>query len=174
MSDVVPGEFRTFSGHLIQVQDPKPEHIDIIDIARALSMEVRYAGHIRRRYCVAEHSCHIHDLVPDHLKLQALMHDATEAYLKDLPKPIKVLCPHYEALEDALWLHIAKRFGIEPVMDPLIKVFDKLIREPERIVMHGGEREVDPRVAGVEIVGWDQRRAESEFLYRFADLGVTL
>lgn len=195
---VVPGQFRTFRGHLIQVQNPKPEHIDILDIARALSYEVRYGGHVRKRLCVAEHCCHMYDLIAepnqdgdrrryprdgspwrddlDHepLYLQTLLHDATEAYLKDLPKPIKMLCPDYEALEDALWLHIANRFNIPPQLDPLVKQVDVAIREAERMVVHGTKHELDPILGNIEpkLVdwGWDQERAENEFLNRFQKL----
>jgi hypothetical protein len=164
---VVPGQMRTFRGHHIQVQDPDPLHIDILDIARALSHEVRYGGHLNRRYCVAEHSCHIHDLVPEELKLQALLHDATEAYLKDIPKPIKVLCPDYGALEDRLWVHIARRFDLPVKIDPLIKKLDVVIRDAESVVVHGTEYDLDPIVAGVKIQCWEWQRAESEFMHRF-------
>lgn len=171
MSDVVPGQFRTAMGHLIQVNDPDPRTIDPRDIALALSWEIRYQNHVQRRYCVAEHCCHIHDLVSPELRLQALLHDATEAYLKDMAKPVKVILPSYEALEDALWLHLARRFGLPPVMHPSIKRLDKAIRAVERRAVHDKKNAdpIDPLVAGVEIQGWSQARARDEFMRRFQD-----
>lgn len=177
---IVPGQFCTFRGHLIQVTNPKPEHIDILDIARALSGEGRYCNHVMKRISVAEHCCHIHDLVPTELRLQGLMHDATEAYLRDIPKPVKVLpeMAGYVQLEDRLWVHVAKRFGLPVQLDPLIKRVDVAIRDLERRVVHGTILPT-PVVEGVDFKsledrlfgwGWDQERAESEFLCRFQQL----
>jgi 5'-deoxynucleotidase YfbR-like HD superfamily hydrolase len=104
---------QTFKGLKFHPFDPKPEQIDIIDIAHALSMLCRWNGHIGRFYSVAEHSIHVASLVPDKAKLWALMHDAAEAYVGDLPKPIKDFIPDFEHAELNIQRVIQDKYQIE-------------------------------------------------------------
>ena len=86
------GVIRTYTGKYINVFDPDPEMIDIEDIAHSLSNTCRWGGHCRKFYSVAQHSVMVVDWLPvsdSKLRLAGLMHDATEAYLTDLSKPIK-------------------------------------------------------------------------------------
>jgi hypothetical protein len=69
--------------------DPRPEDFDIKEIASALGKACRYAGHCFGFYSVAEHSVLVSQIVPPEFALTALMHDATEAYLVDIPRPLK-------------------------------------------------------------------------------------
>ncbi len=101
--------------------DPKTGHLDVIDIddiAHALSNISRYAGHCRSFYSVAEHSVLVsritRKLWPDDIDTiwAGLLHDATEAYITDLPTPLKVLLPQYIKIEDALTVKIARKFKI--------------------------------------------------------------
>lgn len=78
----------TYSGRAFWPLDPRADEIDPLDIAHALSMLCRYGGHVRRFYSVAEHCVLMsHAVAPEHA-LWALLHDATEAYMVDLPRPI--------------------------------------------------------------------------------------
>src|SRR5687768_10005799 len=79
----------TNAGNVIDLIDPKPDQITIEDIAAGLSKVCRFNGQIKDWYCVAEHSAHVAELVPNQLKLIALLHDASEAYLCDVPTPLK-------------------------------------------------------------------------------------
>ena len=106
-----PGCIRTFTGLYIDVFEPKPEMICIEDIAHGLSMQCRFGGQLPKFYSVAQHSIHCSEIVSDHLKLEALLHDASEAYLLDIPSPIKNRMPEYKAVEDRLMKAIAAKLG---------------------------------------------------------------
>lgn len=109
---------QTYKGEAFDPKNGKITDISIDDISHALSNLCRYAGHCRKFYSVAEHSVLvsriIKELWPKDLDSQwaGLLHDATEAYVGDVPTPIKVLLPKYELMEDQLADKIAKRFKI--------------------------------------------------------------
>ena len=79
----------TFLGNRFYPQNPCVEDIDIEDIAHGLAYTCRFNGQSTAFYSVAQHSLMVADLVADELKLEALMHDAAEAYLGDVVKPLK-------------------------------------------------------------------------------------
>ncbi len=108
------GWTQTVSGKRFYALDPRPEDVDILDIAHALSMQCRFGGHTREFFSVASHSLLVSTLVPDRLRLPALLHDAAEAYLIDLPRPIKRQpeFAHLRAIESAIEAAIATRFGL--------------------------------------------------------------
>ncbi|MEA4981436.1 MAG: phosphohydrolase [Paludibacter sp.] len=107
---------RTYTGKYIDVFNPDPDAISIQDIAHALSLTCRWAGHLKDFYSVAQHSVlvceHVSCFAPEN-KLQALLHDASEAYINDIPSPAKKRLPDYKSLEDNLMLVIAHKFGFE-------------------------------------------------------------
>jgi len=134
---VNPGEIRTYSGLHIDPFKPNLESISIIDIAHALSNSCRYGGHCPRFYSVAEHSCFVADLAEledrgiAYLRA-ALLHDAEEAYLTDIPTPIKRQMPEYAARGDALREAIFDRFNIGYSAYAAIKPYDRDAYELER------------------------------------------
>lgn len=86
-------------------EDFRPEDVRISEIARGIATEYRFAGHTKNGlYTVAEHSIAVGERMyactqcPEQT-LNALIHDASEGYLRDIPRPIKVLLPSYVALE---------------------------------------------------------------------------
>lgn len=83
--------FPTYSGCRVDVLHPDPSQIKFRDIAHALSQICRYAGHTVRMYSVAEHCVRLVQSVSLEAKRMALIHDASEAYLQDVPRPIKRL-----------------------------------------------------------------------------------
>lgn len=97
----------TFSGIKFHFLNPQPSEIRIKDIAHALSLTCRFSGQCKRFYSVAEHSIRVAEIVPYKYKLQALLHDASEAYLPDLPRPMKVGLSAFRMLEwsilKAIW-----------------------------------------------------------------------
>lgn len=129
---VYDGMFNAASGTKIDLLNPTPEMIHPEDVAGALSKICRFGGHSSEFYSVAQHSVFVSALVPDQLRFPALMHDAAEAYLGDVIKPLKVLLGNvYEDLEERFMQVICKRFAIDPDLLPLIKGYDKLALEIE-------------------------------------------
>src|ERR1035441_7040204 len=106
----------TFSGIRFWPLLPNPDDILIADIAHALAHQCRFGGHASKFYSVAEHSIYVSQLcLPEHA-LWGLLHDASEAYLIDLPRPLKQL-PEFAAYREAerrLQRAVAARFGIPP------------------------------------------------------------
>ena len=93
---------QTYTGKKISICNPDPALIEWDDIVHALSMICRFGGHARRFFSVAEHSILVSHLVPKSpkkLALTALLHDAPEAYLGDVVKPLKIHLPEYMELE---------------------------------------------------------------------------
>lgn len=113
-----PGnEIRVFTGILIDPLNPHAEQIDIRDIAHALARMPRFAGHTPRFYSVAEHCLRCAQFCEgSFFELETLLHDAAEAYLMDIPKPIKHRFPDYIKAEKKLENCINISFGLYSVM----------------------------------------------------------
>lgn len=106
------GCISTFSGKKINLLDPKSQDIDLKDIAAGLSKICRFGGQCSEFYSVAQHSILVAHLVPVHCREIALMHDATEAYIGDVIKPLKVLLADaYSRFERSFEIAIANKFG---------------------------------------------------------------
>ena len=92
--------------------NPSVEDIDVKDIAFSLANQARWNGHTPF-LSVAEHSVAVAARLPPHLQLAGLLHDASEAYLSDIPGPIKAYLPDYQKLEEKVQKVIYEKFGIE-------------------------------------------------------------
>jgi hypothetical protein len=122
----------TWSGNTLFLPDADLDAICIEDIAHSLSNVCRFAGHVDQFYSVAEHSINVAWIVPREHQLQALLHDATEAYICDIPTPFKRMLPEYAVLEDNLWGTIAKRFGVPVELSFEVKEADRIMLMTER------------------------------------------
>lgn len=127
--------YRTFTNKALDIQNLSPEDIDIRDIAWSLSRQIRYAGHIPVDYTIADHCIYMakHFMEKGEYKnaLHALLHDATEAYISDIPSPVKRAVPEIRVFEDSIWLTIADHFGLDPEIPHEVEVMDKAMIEPE-------------------------------------------
>lgn len=166
------------SGRKFWPLDPRPEEIHIEDIASALSKMCRYGGHCKRFYSVAEHSVLMAHAAPDGYHLDALLHDASEAYLADVIRPIKSSLTNYHAIEAALERAIGKRFGTRQTMPDAVKHLDNAILADERAQnmepMPGiPDAEWGARLPalGVTLQFWSPEKAEYEFLAAFRRYG---
>lgn len=139
MSELYNGTtIRTVTGLYMDVFNPTFDMISIEDIAHSLSFQCRFGGHLKQFYSVAQHSYHVSKRVHPKQALAGLLHDATEAYLLDMPRPIKQRLPEYKAVEDNLMRVIAERFGLDWPLDPQIKEVDKYMLELEYKVLVEG------------------------------------
>lgn len=112
-TDQVMAYIRTFTGRLVDPIHLRVEDVFIEDIAHALSNQCRFSGHCSPRYSVAEHSVRVMKkckLDP----LSALLHDASETYLVDLPRPLKYhpAFSFYKEVEAHVSDVITNRFGL--------------------------------------------------------------
>lgn len=122
---------QTYSGKWLSGIFPVEEDIDIHDIARGLAFKCRFSGQISDFYSVAQHSIWVAQKVRDmHGSLSeqrtALLHDAAEAYLGDVPQPYKHNLPDFKLMEDRLLCAILDKFHVDREMTPLIKYCDRL------------------------------------------------
>ncbi|MGB6213678.1 phosphohydrolase [Pseudomonas mandelii] len=106
----------THSGRQFDLLAPTAAMISPHDIAHALANLCRFNGHTREHYSVAQHSLIVCDLAPEKHQLSALIHDATEAYLGDMTRPLKALMPEYRNAEQRVWITICDRFNIPQVL----------------------------------------------------------
>ncbi len=102
----------TRSGKRVDYFNPDPDTIDIEDIAYALANQCRYNGHSAMFYSVAEHSVAVARLVPKQFQLLALLHDAAEAYVGDIPSPLKQHLGGFKDIEDGIAQTIYKKYGV--------------------------------------------------------------
>ena len=183
---------QTFTGLQFWPLDPYPEDVCIEDIAHALSNICRYGGHSRAFYSVAEHSVIISDavllasrvttdnhhqmIIYDHNEaLRALLHDASEAYLADVPRPVKPFLKGYMELEHNVEMAIALAFDLDHLESPMIKELDSRILWNERAELMtdmGHEWAMHPggKIHGVWLRYWSPKQAEEAFLKSFVFL----
>src|SRR4030065_538914 len=121
----------TYTGKKFYILDPQPEDISIIDIAHALSMMCRFNGHSKYFYSVAEHSILVSDFSSPENQLWGLLHDASEAYLADIPSPIKPLLVNYKDLEKKVMAVICDKFNLPLNQPDEVSVVDVMILRVE-------------------------------------------
>jgi hypothetical protein len=126
-----PNCIRTFTGIYVNVFEPTMEMIFIEDIAHALSNQCRFGGHLPQFYSVAQHSTAMSTKMHKKHKLAALLHDASEAYLLDIPSPIKKGLSNYKEIEDRLMILIAEKFGFQYPLHEKVKEVDEYMLQWE-------------------------------------------
>jgi 5'-deoxynucleotidase YfbR-like HD superfamily hydrolase len=164
---------QTANGRAFWPLDPRVEDVHLDDIAYALSNQCRFSGHCRPAYSVAEHSVRASMIVPPDDALWALMHDASEAFLVDVPRPIKPFLVGYKEIETTVMRVICERFGLIGEMPESVKRTDEILLATEaRDLMQRPPRDWKLREKPLEkrIVPWSAREAELSFLDRFAEL----
>lgn len=171
---------QTFTGRKFYPLAPRRQDIDIKDIAHGLSLANRYAGHTELPYSVAQHSVMVAGLIPRglNLGLAALLHDAAEAYLGDVVRPIKVAPEFrfYREAEHHLQGEIEARFGIVGLTQAdrgIIKEADhRMLVSEARDLMPGAFQSWGDWIHDFEpipeaVVPWSHREAEVRFLHAF-------
>lgn len=129
---VYDGLFNTASHKKMNIIEPTADMFTLNDIATGLSNICRFGGQLPRFYSVAQHSILVCELAPPELKREALMHDATEAYLGDMIKPLKVIVGDaYTDVEQRFTIVISDKYNLDAGKLLAIKQFDKQALEIE-------------------------------------------
>jgi 5'-deoxynucleotidase YfbR-like HD superfamily hydrolase len=172
--------FRTYTGKHVHPLSPRPEEIDIEDVARSLSHICRFLGHVDKFYSVAQHAVLVSRHVPPEDALWGLLHDASEAYLCDLPAPIKrdPQMEIYRLAEGRLMAAVCEKFGLASRMPRSVMIADKVLLATEFrdvttvaddldwIITECGSKPLED----CHIFPWPPAAAEDQFLRRFWEL----
>lgn len=164
----------TVTGRKFNPADPQPDTIDLADIAHGLSLECRFAGQCSAFYSVAQHSVMASHIVPPEHALEALLHDATEAYLKDIPRPVKAILPDYRALEAKLDSVIRTRLGLPVQKSAEVAHADLVMLATERRDLMPDD-DPWPILHGIEplaerLYAWTPWQAEALFIQRAMEI----
>lgn len=179
---------QTFTGKKFYPLDPDPELICLEDIAHSLACQGRYAGHARQFYSVAQHSVHLAEVIMDRHPLSdrfrlakyALLHDASEAYLTDIPAPLKHRpeFAFYRDAEDLLQRLIFRKFGLAGDGSAEVREMDKQMVAEEAAIYMSPQHHDWPyqRVQGWldGSYGWTWHHAELRFHETFERITTKL
>ena len=167
---------QTYSGRRFTPTNPIVEAIDIEDIAHPLSMQCRWSGHVKQFYSVAQHSVLVSYLCDAKDALCGLLHDGSEAYLVDIPRPIKKSgkFDNYLEFEIVMQNAICERFGIQKDMPDSVKFADDMLLSMEaRDLMaeplHDGKIQIMTPMP-FKIIPLSPSDAKAMFLDRFDQL----
>lgn len=161
---------QTAMGRQFWPMDPRPDEVFLDDIAHALSMLCRFGGHCLRFYSVAEHSVLMARAAAPAVKRWALLHDASEAYLVDVPRPLKPFLIGYDKAEAKIMTAVAFRFNLHLGLPAQVKALDRAILMDEQLQNMAPapvpwSTDVEP--LGIELQYWSPDRARAEFLAAF-------
>jgi len=167
------------NGERFTFLEPKVSMIDPEVIAHAIANLCRFTGHTRQFYSVAQHCVIVSELVPEGLALQGLLHDASEAFIGDVSRPLKAVMDDLAPgvlhdIEERIHEVIAKRFKSGFPHDPEIKAADNVCLATEkRDLMAPASRPWlnMPEPMRRRIDPWGPAKAKRRWLERFAELG---
>lgn len=163
------------SGEYFNLLEPETSNFTVEDIAHGLSNLCRYTGQISSYYSVAEHSvlCSEH-VAPEHA-LAALLHDASEAFIGDVSRPLKALLPEYKTIEQRIERAVCARFELPFPMHPAIKEIDNRMLVTEQHQRMNNHDDWSLWTEGVEALPitlecWLPNVAKGMFLRRYREL----
>ncbi|MGE1153683.1 phosphohydrolase [Pseudomonas kitaguniensis] len=164
----------TFTGKHFNLYEPDADIIDPRDISHSLAHLCRFNGHTREFYSVAQHSCIVAELVPEEHKLAALLHDATEAYLGDMTRPLKQWMPDYRGFEDVVWGRVCERFDLPFDLPACIHQADLIALATERRDLMPTDPAIWDCLVGIEpmvetIRPWPAAEARNTYHQRLMD-----
>ena len=186
LEDTSKSAMETYTGKMFDVFDPDPNEIDIFDIAHHLSLMTRFNGGCQWHYSIAQHSILCADRSKDYhyqrpseekLALALLMHDAAEAYVGDIVRPIKRTLTDFAVIENGVMDAINTRFDLPPVAE--IRGYKNAVTEVDnRMLVTEKLQLMSPKVRWaiedifepyeLELEQWQPRVAELLFLCRFS------
>lgn len=153
---------------------PTPDMFRVIDIATGLSHQCRFAGQVNRFYSVAEHSVLVSKLVPEEYAMAGLFHDAAEAYMNDIPSPIKRQkeLRGYCDIENHIQKQLFMALKIDPVLPMEVHEADHNLVATEAMQLQDPTPawvwERDPYILPLHF--WSPEEAKQKFLDRFVEI----
>lgn len=179
------GWIETYTGNQCFPLDPRQEEIHIEDIAHALSLVCGFNGQSRFFYSVGQHSLGVQEELakagyPAKIQIYGLLHDAAEAYICDLTRPVKPFILGYYEIEGVLQSTIHRRFGLAPMLDEhirwVIKEFDDMLlrAEGEALTSNCAGWINELPLCNRKIVSENPISVEKRFLKRFEELQIKL
>jgi hypothetical protein len=147
------GVVETYSGEQFDLFDPEPDRVRLSDVAAGLAHTCRFGGQCVRFYSVAHHSLHVSREVAGaddpRLQLLGLLHDAGEAYVGDVPRPLKTRFDEFERLEeailDAVWTALDVAPPTEAEWERVTRADDRLLAyEADALLTDGSWAEAPP------------------------------
>jgi len=167
---------QTFTGRAFYPLDPRPEDVDIRDIAHALACTNRFNGHTRAPYSVAQHAVLVSFAAPPWAAFAALHHDDSEAYIGDMIRPLKTEMPEFQKIEAPLQAVIEQALGVD-TSDPAIR---EAVRLADNTLLAMEKRDLCsesplpwgplPEPLETRVVPWAWHIAEETFLRRHEQL----
>src|SRR5208337_610348 len=150
---------------------PSSSDFTIEDIAHGLANLCSYAGQCRHFYSVAEHSILVSETAVGY-EFEALLHDAAEAFVGDITRPLKQMLPDYRKIENNVQQAIFDRFSLPSILNPCIKQADlRVLAAEQRQIMPEGTdawaREGNVEPAPVVVLYLSPADAKKAFLERF-------
>lgn len=161
---------QVYQGKVFDFVNPTEQMIDIENIAHSLSMLCRFGGHCKWFYSVAQHCCYAYDAAKPENKKEALLHDASEAYIQDIVRPLKRRLPDYNVYESNIERLIAKKFNLPYPMSKEVKYIDNQLCNTEKLqIMHPCSKAWIPLPSPlhIRIFFWSPNRARDEFMDRW-------
>jgi uncharacterized protein len=167
---------QTATGIAFWPMEPRASEIRIEDIAHALSHLCRYLGHTREFYSVAQHCVLVSRALPPNLRAWGLLHDASEAYLVDVPRPVKPYLIGYREVEEAMERAVADAFRLSwPMPEEVKRVDNAILADEAAQLMVAPPRDWCLREPplGILIDPWSPQTAKRRFLEAFAEIEST-
>ena len=169
----------THNGTHFHFLEPIRDEVFIMDISYALSHTVRWGGHCQPCITVAQHCVMVSQMLQrlgnSHMvQMQGLLHDAAEAYIPDIPTPIKPFLKNFQEIEEYINRTIFDAFKVRYPLDPNVKIMDReAMRWEYRDLMRGSDIPL-PTGPRPTLVVWDARHSQIEFEDRFFNLQLAL
>ena len=168
---------QTFTGIQFYFLNVQPEQICIEDIAHALSNICRFTGHCNEFYSVAEHSVLVSEYVNHNYTVAGLLHDAAEAYIGDMARPLKKIMSQFRETEKRIYKVIAEKFGIPEVISAEVKEADTIMLATEKDNLMSPEPSPWEALNGIrsiistpKLIPFTPRQIEVIFLEKYKEL----